>query len=232
MLQLDIYSDVVCPWCYVGKRRLERALGALSSDRAVRVVWHPFQLNPDMPPSGLDRRAYRAAKFGSWEHSLALDAQVVAVGAREGIPFDHDRIGRTPNTLDAHRLIWLAGRAGRQDAVVEALFRGYFVEGLDVGDRRTLVGIAATAGLTADEVARSLDGDEGLVAVRDEEATARALGVTAVPFFVVDGAAGIAGAQPPATFLAAFEWARRRGDDAEPAVATAATCAVGGPGRC
>src|SRR5947209_17108367 len=126
ILTVDVISDVICPWCYIGKRRLEKAVAAL--DLQVEVRWLPFQLNPAMPKEGVSRREYRTRKFGSWERSLELDARVVAVGEAEGISFALDRIERTPNTLDAHRLIWLAGEQGIQDAVVEALFRAYFIE--------------------------------------------------------------------------------------------------------
>ena len=144
---VDVTSDVICPWCYIGKRRLERAVRELGGRHEVRVRWHPFQLNPTMPAGGMDRRAYRTAKFGSWERSQALDAQVAAAGEAEGIAFAFDRIGRTPNTLDAHRLIALAGEQGVQDAVVEAFFRGYFTEGRDLGDRGTILDLALQAGL-------------------------------------------------------------------------------------
>jgi hypothetical protein len=127
-LKIEVISDSICPWCYVGKRRLERAL-ALLGNPLIEVEWKPFQLNPTMPREGMNRRDYRTRKFGSWEYSRALDAQVRAAGAEVGIPFAHNEIERTPNTLASHQLIWLAGRNGRQDAVVEAIFRAYFVRG-------------------------------------------------------------------------------------------------------
>ena len=120
-LTVDVISDVICPWCYIGKRRLEKAIVAL--DGQVQVRWHPFQLNPTMPREGISRREYRTKKFGNWERSLELDANIVAVGKEEGIQFDFERMEGTPNTLDAHRLIWLADMQGVQDAVVEALSR-------------------------------------------------------------------------------------------------------------
>src|ERR1017187_2103218 len=120
-LHVDILSDLICPWCYVGKRRLEKAIAAPDRQHEVRVRWLPFQLNPTMPNEGISRRDYRIKKFGSWERSQELDAKVVAVGKEEGIHFAFDRIERTPNTLDAHRLIWLADEQGVQDAVVETL---------------------------------------------------------------------------------------------------------------
>jgi predicted DsbA family dithiol-disulfide isomerase len=203
MLTIDVISDVICPWCFIGKRRLEKAI----SDRAASVRWHPFQLNPDMPREGIDRRAYRTRKFGSWERSQELDAHVAAAGRGEGIVFHFDKMARTPNTLDAHRIIWLAGESGVQDAVVEALFLAYFTDGRDLSDRATLAGIATEAGLERAEVDALLAGDGGLDAVRAGEEQARRLGVSGVPLFVVNGRVALSGAQPPELFLQAFEQA-------------------------
>jgi len=127
-LAIEVVSDVICPWCYVGKRRLEQAATLMKHDRHLSIQWRPFQLNPTMPNGGLDRRTYRTAKFGSWERSQALDAQVAAVGREVGITFRHDLMTRTPNTFDAHRLIWLAGHDGKQDEFVNectALMKGF-----------------------------------------------------------------------------------------------------------
>lgn len=146
-LTINIVSDVICPWCYIGKRRLEKALKLLGDPPGVKATWRPFQLNPQMPPQGIERRAYRTAKFGSWEQSLALDAKVAATGAEEGITFAFEKMSRTPNTLDSHRLIWLAGQRGVQDAVVERLFRAYFEEGLELNDRAVLVRLAVEGGI-------------------------------------------------------------------------------------
>jgi predicted DsbA family dithiol-disulfide isomerase len=203
MLTIDIISDVICPWCFIGKRRLEKALG----DRPATVRWHAFQLNPDMPREGIDRRAYRIRKFGSWERSLELDAHVADAGRGEGIAFNFDEMARTPNTRDAHRIIWLAGERGVQDAVVEALFLAYFTEGRDLSDRATLGEIGAEAGLDRVEVDRLLTGDGGLDVVSAEEEQARRLGVSGVPFFVVNGRVALSGAQPPERFRQAFEQA-------------------------
>ena len=133
-LSLEVISDAICPWCWVAKHRLDRAIAALGPETAVEVTWRPFELNPDMPKDGLDRRAYRSHKFGSWERSQALDGQVAEAARSDGLVFRHELIGRTPNTRDAHRLIWLAGREGVQGAVVEALFSAYFHDGRDVGE--------------------------------------------------------------------------------------------------
>jgi predicted DsbA family dithiol-disulfide isomerase len=147
VLHVDVISDVICPWCYIGKRRLEKAVAALDEKHEVRVRWLPFQLNPTMPKEGISRRDYRTKKFGSWERSQELDARVAAAGKAEGIHFAFDRIERTPNTLDAHRLIWLADKEGVQDAVVEALFRAYFTDGRDIGNWQALLDVVADVGL-------------------------------------------------------------------------------------
>src|SRR3954451_796728 len=201
MLTIDVISDVICPWCFIGKRRLEKALDG----RPATVRWHPFQLNPDMPREGIERKAYRISKFGSWERSQQLDAQVAAAGQGEGIAFNFDRQVRTPNTLAAHRVIWLAGERGVQDAVAEALFLAYFTEGRDLSDRQTLVEVAVGAGLDRAEVDELLVGDRGLDVVQAGEEQARRLGVSGVPFFVVNGKVTLSGAQPPTLFLQAFE---------------------------
>jgi predicted DsbA family dithiol-disulfide isomerase len=202
---VDVTSDVICPWCYIGKRRLERAVRALGGRHEVRVRWHPFQLNPTMPREGMVRRAYRTVKFGSWERSQALDAQVAAAGGAEGIDFAFDRIGRTPNTLDSHRLIAVAGEQGVQDGVVEALFRGYFTEGRDLSDKGTLLDLAARGGLDRGRAEALLGGDEDLEGLRAAEGQARRLGVQGVPFFVINGEVALSGARESSAFLAAFD---------------------------
>src|SRR5262249_31167984 len=159
------------------------------------VRWLPFQLNPTMPKEGISRRNYRTKKFGSWERSQELDARVIAVGTEEGIHFAFNRIEWTPNTLDAHRLIWLAEKQGVQDAVVEALFRAYFTEGRDIGNRQTLLDVAVKVGLDRAEVEAMLNSEVGLQAIQDADALARRLRVDGVPFFVVNGTPTLSGAQ-------------------------------------
>jgi predicted DsbA family dithiol-disulfide isomerase len=224
---VDVISDVICPWCFIGKRRLERAITALAGRHEVRVRWHPFQLNPQMPRGGMDRREYRTAKFGSWERSQALDAQVAAVGAAEGLVFAFDTMGRTPNTLDAHRLVRLAGREGIQDAVVEALFQAYFSKGRDISDRQTLLDVVAEAGLDRGRAEAELDTDEGLAAMRAEEAESHRLGVQGVPFFIVNGKVALSGAQEPKAFLEAFE----RASDGTQAEGEGGACSAGTGGE-
>ena len=208
---IDVYSDAVCPWCYVGKRRLERALTEFGGD--VRVTWRPFQLNPTMPKDGLDRTAYLEAKFGSLETFRQLEEHVQAAGASERITFAFEKIARTPNTFAAHRLIWLGEREGCQDAVVDALFRGYFEEGADIGSIAVLVQLAAQAGLPDESVERLLQSDEGTAEVKAEESAGHKLGIRGVPYFVVDGTYAISGAQPVDIFVSALK--RVAGDRAQ-----------------
>ncbi len=202
ILTIDVFSDVICPWCFIGKRRLEKAIAAQRLE--VRVRWLPFQLNPTMPKEGISRKEYRTAKFGSWERSLELDANVVAVGVTEGINFAFDRIERTPNTLDAHRLIWLADQQGIQDAVVEALFLAYFTNGRNISDRQTLIDVVAEAGLDRNKAELVLSGDKGMEAIREASDQTRRLRVEGVPFFIINGQNTLAGAQLPDAFLEAF----------------------------
>jgi predicted DsbA family dithiol-disulfide isomerase len=165
-----------------------------------------------MPPDGIDRRAYRTAKFGSWERSLELDARVAAVGVQVGVAFAFDRITRTPNTFAAHRLIGYAQRGGKQDAVVEALFRAYFTGGQDIGDRQVLRDLAADSGLDRVEVETFLAGDEGVSELRLEEERGRRLGIDGVPHFVIDARVALSGAHQPEIILGAIEEAMRRGE--------------------
>ena len=203
-LSVDVISDVICPWCFIGKRRLEKAVAALDGSQEVRVRWLPFQLNPQMSKEGISRREYRTRKFGSWERSLELDAQVAAAGEAEGIHFAFDRMERTPNTLDAHRLIWVAEKEGVQDAVVEALFRAYFTEGRDISARQTLLDVVAEAGLDRSKAEGVLTSGGGQEAIREADELSRRVQVKGVPFFIVNGKVTMSGAQPLDAFLAAF----------------------------
>jgi predicted DsbA family dithiol-disulfide isomerase len=204
-LAVDVISDVICPWCYIGKRRLEKAIAAV--DVQVRVRWHPFQLNPTMPKEGISRREYRTRKFGSWERSTELDARVIAVGETEGIHFAFDTIERTPNTVDAHRLIWLADQHGCQDAVVEALFRAYFTEGKDIGNQKTLIDVASESGLDRQFAETMLNSEAGQEVIAQAGERSRRHQVEGVPFFIINNAITLSGAQAPETFLDAFKQA-------------------------
>jgi predicted DsbA family dithiol-disulfide isomerase len=204
--RIDVISDAICPWCWIGKRHLEGALARLADEgERFEVHWRPFQLNPDMPRGGLERAAYRAAKFGSLERSRELDAQVAAAGAAAGLEFRFDRQSRTPNTVDAHRVIRRAGEAGGaalQDAVVEALFRAYFQEGRDIGDAAVLAAVASGAGLA--DAAAFLGSGEGEDEVLEEDAGFRRLGISGVPTFALSGHVLFSGAVPAERMAEAF----------------------------
>ncbi len=202
-LGVEVISDLICPWCYIGKRRLERA-ERLLEPRRLHVVWKPFQLNPDMPVEGMNRREYRSRKFGSWERSQALDAELVAVGRSVGIAFHYDKIERTPNTLAGHKLLWLAARQHCQHSLAEMLFAAYFVEGRDVGDSRVLTEIGIEAGLLPHDIAEVLSGEAAAAAVASEEDAARRAGIRSVPSFLVRGRVLGSGAQPEQMLAAAL----------------------------
>jgi predicted DsbA family dithiol-disulfide isomerase len=205
VVDIEVFSDVVCPWCFVGRRRLEKAVRLLDGRHEVRVTWKPFQLNPWMPPEGMERAEYRRMKFGSAERSKGMDSRLVEAGQGEGIDLAFDKIARTPNTLNAHRLIWLAARQDRQIEVVDTLFQAYFTDGKDIGDLATLADLASTAGLDADEVRRFLESDEALAEVEEEEQVGRSLGIDGVPFFLLAGKYGVSGAQPAEVLVNVIE---------------------------
>jgi len=202
--EIEVVSDVICPWCWVGKRRLEKAITLLGPAATVKVTWQPFQLNPTMPRKGADRPQYIRAKFGSLERFAAMEERLVEVGASEGIEFNFSRISRIPNTLDPHRLIWLAQKHDQQDAVVEALFKAYFVDGVDVGEPRNLVSIAAAAGIEKALAEKLVATDEGLKNVIEEEEKFKALEIDGVPGFVVNGEFLFSGAAEPQVMVEAF----------------------------
>lgn len=196
MVKLDILSDPICPWCYIGKAHLDRALEA-HPDHPFAIEWHPFQLNPDMPPEGMDRRAYLEAKFGGPEGAAQVYGRIAGAAKAAGLSIDFDAIQRTPSTLDAHRLIHWAGLEGRQTAVVTRLFKAYFEGGQDIGDRSVLLDIAEGVGLDRAMIERLLDSDADRDDIRARDSHARARGVTGVPTFVVANAHVLPGAQPP-----------------------------------
>ena len=202
-VKLAIYSDVVCPWCLVGKRRLERALDEVGLRQDAEIAWLPFELNPDMPAEGRARADYRAAKFGA-ARSAALDAEMTARGHEDGIAFAFDRQTRTPNTRRAHMLIAHASAIGQADPVVEALFRAYFEQARDIGDPATLLDIAVAAGLDRGDAEEAIGDDHLRHEVEQLEARGYELGITGVPFFIVDQRWAVSGAQPSATWVAAL----------------------------
>jgi len=210
-LAVDIISDVVCPWCYIGKRRLEAAL-ALYRRRdpeaaEPQIAYHPFELNPDMPREGIPRADYIARKFGA--RGYVAHDRLVHAGVQLGIPFAFDRIARQPNTLAAHALIESARRRGVQGAVKEALMQAFFVDGLDLTDAETLVRVAAGAGLERAEAEAAIADEDLRRTVAEEEDKARAMGVNGVPFFIFNNRLAVEGAQPPEVLLEAMLEAER-----------------------
>ncbi|SLN28624.1 DSBA-like thioredoxin domain protein [Roseivivax jejudonensis] len=200
MVKLDILSDPICPWCYIGKAQLDRALEQ-TPDHPFEIEWHPFQLNPEMPDGGMDRREYLEAKFGGRDGALEAYRPVVEQAEAAGLDLALDRIDRTPNTLDAHRLIHWAGIEGRQTAAVSALFRAYFKDGRDIGDRETLADIADGIELDAAVIQRLLASDADRDEIAERDRAAREMGVQSVPTFIVAGKHAVPGAQPPELWL-------------------------------
>ena len=193
-LEIDVVSDVVCPWCYLGKRKLDTAMSQVPHfDYHVR--WRPFQLNPTLPPEGIDRHEYMSRKFGP-EKIAAIHARLEEAGLEEGITFAFDKITRSPNTLDAHRLIRWAQPSGQQNEIVERLFSLYFIEGQDIGDRQLLIEVARKAGLDVDLLTRLFVEGVDSVPVQDEMSTAARMGISGVPFFIFGGKYAVSGAQP------------------------------------
>jgi predicted DsbA family dithiol-disulfide isomerase len=210
---IDIVSDAICPWCYIGKRRLEKAL-VMAPQPDLQIGWRPFQLNPDMPADGMDRGEYLRRKFGDSAGGNRYQA-VEDAGRDEGIPFAFDRIKRTPNTILAHRLIRFAQREERQDEVVEALFHAYFTQGADIGQVEALIGVTNAVGLDEARVRAYLESNEDLEAIQAEDKFARQIGIQGVPCFIIDRKFAVSGAQPPETFLEIFELARKEAGNAE-----------------
>ncbi|WP_439137399.1 DsbA family oxidoreductase [Roseicyclus sp.] len=204
MIKLDILSDPICPWCYIGWSNLTRAMEA-RPDHPFSIEWHPFQLNPEMPAEGMDRRHYLEAKFGGKDGAVRAYAPVVAHAEAAGLRINFELIARTPNTRDAHRLIHWAGLEGRQTPVAVALFRAYFVEGRDIGDHGVLTQIAVDAGMAQAVVAALLAGDADADDIMARDAHTRGRGVTGVPTFVIAGQHVLSGAQPTDTWIAVID---------------------------
>lgn len=206
-LHIDVVSDAVCPWCFVGKRRLDAALAKDETAPAVR--WRPFQLDATIPAEGLDRKAYMRAKFGDTIRLKEVHDRLIALGAEVGIRFDFEAIQRSPNTLDAHRLIRWAAEAGVQNAVVEALFSAYFEQGRDIGDPAVLAEIAGAAGMDAEAVKQRLDSREETAVVQAEIAQAQQMGISGVPFFIFANKLAVSGAQSVDVLREAMTEARK-----------------------
>lgn len=204
MVKLDILSDPICPWCYIGKANLDKAIEA-NSGHPFEIEWHPFQLNPDMPADGMDRQEYLESKFGGRAAAERTYGRIAEAAAGAGLELDFGAIRRTPNTLDAHRLIHWAGAHGRQTQVVESLFRAYFEESRDIGDAEALADIANSAGLDPDEIRGLLSSDTDAEDIRGRDAHARGSGVNGVPTFIVGRQRAFSGAQPPEVWVRTIE---------------------------
>ncbi|MBP2299562.1 DsbA family oxidoreductase [Azospirillum picis] len=197
---IETFADLICPWCYIGKRRLDRALAQRPTLRA-EIRWQPFQLNPDMPKGGMSRDDYLSAKFGGAERARQIYRVVEDTAARDGLPLLLDRIPRTPNSFDAHRLVRIAGRHGVANAMADALFAAYFVDGVDIGDLDALASVAAGVGLDFGETRRQLGSDAESASVLAADALARQMGLQAVPCYIFNRRYALSGAQEPASFL-------------------------------
>jgi predicted DsbA family dithiol-disulfide isomerase len=194
-MKLDIISDPICPWCYIGKRFLDQALAA-RPDHPFVIEWHPFQLNPDMPAEGMERRSYLEAKFGGQQEAVKAYLPVMERAEAAGLTINFEAIKRTPNTLDAHRLIHWAGIEDRQEAAAMALFRAYFEEGRDIGDLDVLADIADALDMDAAVVRKLLQSDADIADIRTRDAQFRKMGINSVPTFIVGGQHAVPGAQP------------------------------------
>jgi predicted DsbA family dithiol-disulfide isomerase len=205
-IAIDIVSDVVCPWCYLGQRRLKLALEAVADDVEAHISWKPFQLDPNTPPEGVDTFDYLAARLGGIDAVKRSHAMLAKLGEEIDLPFALEKARRFPNTLDAHRLIHWAGLIGEkmQDMVVRALFAANFVDGLDVGDRSVLVQIAANCGLDRRTIEKRLADDTDTDVIKAEIAQAQRMGVSGVPCFILDQQYAISGAQPVDAFVNAL----------------------------
>ncbi len=205
-MNIDIFSDTVCPWCYIGKRRLERALAGRPEVNPT-IRWRAFQLNPQMPQEGMDRQRYLALKFGGASRAKELYDTIFRVGESEGIAFQFDAIARTPNTVPSHRLLRFAEGLGCDAALSEALFKAYFLDGRDIGDAEVLASVAAEAGIDAAKAKDFLASAELEQEILAEDQFARRLGIAGVPCFIVDGKYALSGAQEPEAFYPIFEMA-------------------------
>lgn len=205
MIKVDVVSDVVCPWCYIGKRRLEKAIEILSNRLQFDVKYHPFELNPDMPLSGHNHKEYLTKKFGSESRYNQLTQHVTEVAKSEGLEFNYHKQRTAPNTRNSHRLIWLAAQYDKQAAMKEALMKAYFTDGLDLSVQENLIGLAEAQGLSIERVRQMLDSDEGMAEVQLAETVNRQRGISGVPFYIINNRHGVSGAQPTDTFVQAFE---------------------------
>jgi predicted DsbA family dithiol-disulfide isomerase len=205
-LTIAIASDFICPWCLVTDVRLKQAIEQLDSPIAIQQIWYPFELNPDMPIAGMERKTYRSQKFGNWEYSQMLDAKTVQATQVDGIEFRYDLMQMTPNTLNAHRLTWFAGQQDKGAAMTERILRAYFMQGQNIGDTETLANLAADIGIDKTKAKAFLQSDQGIQEVRELERQAIAQGIHGVPAIRI-GRETLSGAQPVEVFLAALQTA-------------------------
>ncbi len=204
-IKVDIVSDVVCPWCYIGKRRIEKAMQTLADKYDFEVEYHPFELNPQMPVEGVDQKQYLSAKFGGEERYDEITANTTAVAAQEGLNFDFSKQRVSPNTRNAHRVIQFAKKEGKQPEVKEAFMKAYFEQGTDLSKKENLVSVAANAGLSKQAVETLLSSTEGLAEIEHAEHELQKLGISGVPFYIINNKYGVSGAQASETFINAFE---------------------------
>ncbi|WP_420547259.1 DsbA family oxidoreductase [Curvivirga sp.] len=215
-IEIDIFSDPICPWCYIGKKRLEKAL-ANRPDLNIEIRWRAFQLNPSMPELGMDRKTYLENKFGGPGGAAQVYGHIKTTGETEGIDFKFDEIKRTPNTVKAHRLIRFAQSQNAQIAfdLKEELFQAYFMNGKDIGDKETLIEIASAVGMNGTDVTEFLDTEIFKSDIEEEDTTARRLGISGVPFFIVNGQYALSGAQEPSAFEPVFDLALQAASEIE-----------------
>lgn len=200
-VKIDVISDVVCPWCYIGKRRLEKALSQLADTHTFEVTYHPFELNPTIPETGVDQKQYLSQKFGGEERYAQITEHVTRIAAEEGLVFNFHKQAVSPNTRKAHRIIQLARQVNKQVEVKEAFMKAYFTDGVDLSKNDNLINVAEQAGMERAQVAQLLSSDQGVADVIRAEKEIQQLGITGVPFYIVQNKYGLSGAQPTEAFV-------------------------------
>lgn len=204
-IKIDVVSDVVCPWCYIGKRRLEKAVNELSSAYDFDIEYHPFELNPTTPESGFNQREYLTKKFGGEDQYAEITNRVKDAAAEEGLDFDFSKQPISPNTRKAHSLIQFAREEGKQLEVKEAFMKAYFTDGVDLSKKDNLIDVAVKAGLDKEKVEKVLDDENAPIQIALAEQELSKLGISGVPFYIINNKHGISGAQPKETFMKAFQ---------------------------
>jgi predicted DsbA family dithiol-disulfide isomerase len=205
VIKIDVVSDVVCPWCYIGKRRLEKAMQQLSSEYTFEVEYHPFELNPDMPAQGVNQKAYLTDKFGSEDRYDQITNHTTQVAATEGLAFNFDKQNTSPNTRKAHAIVQLAKLKGKDLAVIEDLFKAYFTDGVDLTDDKNLIALAVQAGIEREDLELLLADENSLIRIAALEKEMSKLGISGVPFYIINSKYGVSGAQSSETFMQVFK---------------------------